>query len=313
MIQDKTNDFDDLNNDLGIDHEASFCVLTDYGQAAEALIEILECSKNKIKKFQSIKIGKVNPSSDLETPVNARSEIKVSLNLLNHKEIFPRFKSKVNVIYEDHFFLVLNKPSRMHSVPHTYLEKDNLLSTLRGNRKYARLMKTNYPDLNRGLLNRLDYNTSGVIIFVKDLDILMYLRENFQDTVTEKTYYAWLEGNLNFTGKVKGYLRPFGPGKEMVKFSEEEVSGSVYSESEFNTKFYDEKRNRTFTHIQIRTGARHQIRVHAQHLGHPVLGDNIYGNKSYNRLLLHAYRYVLKLNSRIYSFRAPCPFEIPPF
>lgn len=314
MTQDNSNKIDDLLEE----HNIRFCVLNGYRQVSDALVETLDCSKNKVKKYYIDSIQK--PKSPecgcigdlkLEQSLDAKAEINVSLNLANHKDVYPRLGAKLNVVYEDQFFLVINKPSKMHSVPLKYLETDNILSSIRGNKKYSYLNTVNYPDLNRGLINRLDFHTSGLLIFVKDLEVFQDLRDNFNSLVKEKVYFAWIEGNLDYNGKVKGYLKPKGPKGEKMVFLQEEESGALYSESEFITKEYDAKRDRTFVHIKIITGARHQIRVHAQHLGHPIVGDPLYSHKTYNRLLLHASRYVLERNGRKYTFNAPCPFDIP--
>ncbi len=299
MIQD-SQQADHLKN---VQENISLCFLRDYSSLGEALLETFNCSKKKLKKY----------GSELDNPVTNQSEVSVSLNIINHYDVFPKMRAKLNVVYEDQFFLVINKPSKTHSVPLSYMEVDNILSSIRGSKRYAYLNQVNFPDLNRGLLNRLDYLTSGVLIFVKDLDVFNDLKANFDDLVKEKVYYAWLEGDCKFTGTVKGWLRPSGPKGAVMEFSKEEISGGIYSESEINTQVYDQKRDRTFVQVKIKTGARHQIRVHALSLGHPVLGDPIYGNKSYNRLLLHAFRYVIQRENRIFSFCAPCPFDIPDF
>ena len=97
--------------------------------------------------------------------------------------IYPIYEGpKIDVLYEDSNCIILNKSPSTHSHPLKYNEKDNCLSFLREN-NYFEALKVNEYNMDRGLLYRLDYGTSGVLVLVKDELDYLHLRDNFNNLV----------------------------------------------------------------------------------------------------------------------------------
>lgn len=191
---------------------------------------------------------------------------------------------KDSIIFEDKDLLVLNKPSGMavHGGSGVSL---GVIESLR------QLM----PDEKRlELVHRLDRDTSGCLIIAKKASVLKRLHEMIREDRMQKSYVALLKGALEDRKlTVDAPLRKFQTksGERMVTVGDDgKVSKTVFI---VNQQFSQT----TLVDIQLITGRTHQIRVHSQHIGHPVAGDEKYGDRDFNaemktlglrRLFLHA-------------------------
>ncbi len=193
---------------------------------------------------------------------------------------------KLPVIYEDEHILVVNKPA-------------GLLSMAKG--EYCA-----EPTLeDYGLLvHRLDRDTSGVVILAKDPETQKMLRKQFQDRKTHKTYYAVVEGRpkqpeaLIDLPIIRNYKHP----TTFMVDASGKASQTYYKVLQQNDQF-------SLLELKPKTGRTHQLRVHLQYLGTPILGDSVYGEAS-SRLFLHAYQLEITIpegDRRI--FTAPVPKE----
>ncbi|MBQ3030609.1 MAG: RNA pseudouridine synthase, partial [Agathobacter sp.] len=147
------------------------------------------------------------------------------------------------------------------------------------------------------VVNRLDRNTTGLLLFGKTLNALQQLGEGIRERSIEKYYRAIVAGELKEELELKGYLLK-DEKTNKVSFHKEQVEGSDYIET--GVKPLVSKNGLTLVEIHLVTGKTHQIRLHLSTIGHPILGDMKYGdekiNKKYyeshkvNHQLLHAYR-----------------------
>ena len=147
------------------------------------------------------------------------------------------------------------------------------------------------------VVNRLDRNTTGLLLFGKTLNALQELGENIRNRSIEKYYRAVVAGELKETLELKGYLLK-DEKTNKVSYHKDQVEGSDYIET--GVKPLVSKNGLTLVEIHLITGKTHQIRLHLSTIGHPILGDMKYGdaqvNKKYydshkvNHQLLHAYR-----------------------
>ncbi len=205
---------------------------------------------------------------------------------------------EMEVLYEDSKCIILNKSPGIHSHPLKYNERDNCLSFLR-KRGYFEALKVNIDNMDRGLLYRLDYGTSGVLVLVKDELDYSHLRDNFNNLVKEKCYLSIVEGRFKSDGEYTSFFRPsLKHGKKMVvsdhlekKFLKETKKGKVLIKS----IHYNTEKNFSLLMIKLKTGLRHQIRAQLSHLGYPILGDELYGGSSSLRIFLHAFYYEIPL------------------
>lgn len=205
-----------------------------------------------------------------------------------------------SIIHEDRDFLVLSKPAGIAAhggsgVSHGAIE---LLRALR-------------PKDTIELVHRLDRDTSGVLVLARRRAALTGLQELIRENRTTKQYLCLLQGKLPRASiSVNAPLRKsiLQGGERMVRVDD---SGKP-SLTHFKT--IDRYAAASFVEATLETGRTHQIRVHSQHLGHPIAGDDKYGDPDFNkamrvhgvrRLFLHAKHFGFELGGKSYAFSAP--------
>ncbi|MCE8553294.1 RluA family pseudouridine synthase [Ruegeria pomeroyi] len=204
----------------------------------------------------------------------------------------------LDVIHEDAELIVVNKPAGLLSVPGRGAHlADCLLSRV----------QAGFPGAL--LVHRLDRDTSGVMVFAQTPHAQRNLGRQFEERKTRKTYVARLWGKLApKTGTVDLPLIVDWPNRPRQMVCHETGKPAV---TDWRVLRYegDTTRVRLFP----RTGRSHQLRVHCQALGHPILGDPFYATgaaQAFPRLMLHSEELRLKHpeSGRSITFRAPAPF-----
>ena len=159
------------------------------------------------------------------------------------------------------------------------------------------------------IVHRLDEDTSGILMFVKDIKLALLLQDNWNNLMKKRGYIAIVEGVMEEKSKtIKSYL---------VKNSQNLMySSKKKGEGQFAITHYKViKENDTYSmlDVNIDTGRKNQIRVHLGELGHHVIGDDKYGEPSnpLKRLGLHAYElsFVHPVTNKLMTFTAPIPKE----
>ena len=187
----------------------------------------------------------------------------------------------LNIVYEDDFLLIINKQPNVAIHP-SMLHYDNSLSN--GVKFYfdsIGLKKKIRP------VNRLDRNTSGLVIFAKNEYVQEFLIKQMQNNTFSKEYLAILEGILD---EKQGTINaPIARKKDSI------IERCVDESGDFSITHYKvikEFYNLSLVNFKLETGRTHQIRVHSSYIGHPILGDDLYGNKSslIYRQALHSYK-----------------------
>ncbi|MDC0111361.1 MAG: RluA family pseudouridine synthase [Emcibacteraceae bacterium] len=205
----------------------------------------------------------------------------------------------LDIVYYDDDILILNKPSGLLSVPGKGQHLSDCLE---------RRAQKSFP--NALTVHRLDMDTSGLMVMGLNKFAHRHLSLQFQNRNVGKTYFAWVYGNLK---KEEGMIdlpiicdwdnRP----KQMVHFKNGKPS---------QTRWHVIKKNKNKTLVRLTpiTGRTHQLRVHMNELGHPILGDRFYAhdealNMSY-RLCLHATEITVMqpIKKTKITFKAPVPF-----
>jgi 23S rRNA pseudouridine1911/1915/1917 synthase len=258
-----------------------FCWLYSETTLKEALKKSLGSSGQLIKRHLS--------SREQSRPVQAREEIFLPLTLVNHGLINPEYHGPhVHVILETKDVIVLHKPALIHCHPLSYEDQNTLLNFLVMNHKWA-AVSINSSHYDRGLLYRLDYETSGVVVLAKSEDYLVSVREHFDSAVRRKFYWAIVEGSFDKEGKWTHFFKAVGvKGMRQKVFDQDEESAHQGTLTVFKVS---EKDGKSLLLINLKTGLRHQIRAQLAHLGFPLLGDELYGGRKAERLFLHALRY----------------------
>lgn len=193
----------------------------------------------------------------------------------------------LNICYENDNLLVINKPQGMVVHPAAGNYSGTLVNALCYKIKNLSTLNGNFR---AGIVHRLDKDTSGLLLVAKNDMSHENLAKQIQTKVCKRYYMALLEGNLkDDDGYVETYIdRAVKDRKKM------EVSRS--GTGKLATTLYRVIKRfpgYCLVEFELKTGRTHQIRVHAKYLGHPVVGDRVYGFKNHPQLkgqLLHAYK-----------------------
>lgn len=201
----------------------------------------------------------------------------------------------IDVLYEDEDILAVNKPEGLVAVAERRrldLSLFEMLCAERGEKLY--------------IVHRIDRETSGVIVFARNAEAHRQLNRQFETRSVAKVYLALVHGIISDDrGEIDKPLRQFGSGRVAVDAQRGKAS---------ITEFRVLERLEAFTLVEARphTGRRHQIRVHLYSIGHPIVGDPLYGDRaiqrSYSRLMLHARRLTLEQpRGKRLTIEAPIP------
>ncbi|MDC1175651.1 RNA pseudouridine synthase, partial [Bacteriovoracaceae bacterium] len=182
--------------------------------------------------------------------------------------------------------LIISKPERVHCHPLSYLESNNCLSFLRS-RGYGEVLKVNKDHYDRGLLFRLDFETSGVLFFTKKESIYEQVRGDFQQVMKEKFYLAIVSNEIEESGTLINVISTKG---KTVKEDEKGVTAEISFEKIGSNDKY------SLIKIKLGHGHRHQIRAQLKLNGTPILGDTLYGGEESERVWLHALSYEIVIN-----------------
>ena len=203
----------------------------------------------------------------------------------------------LKVVFEDDEMIIADKPYNMLSqkASEKDLSANEYLLGYMINK--GELSFEEFQTFRPSVVNRLDRNTTGLLLFGKTLNALQKLGENIRNRSINKYYLAVVAGELQEKLELKGYLLK-DEKTNKVSYHQEQVEGSDYIETGVKPMQYNN--GLTLVKIHLVTGKTHQIRLHLSTIGHPILGDMKYGdekiNKKYyeshkvNHQLLHAYR-----------------------
>lgn len=242
------------------------------------LIENVSGSKNNIKSFLSHELVTVNGKvvTKYNYLLHVNDKVKIGASKIDS------FIGKVNIIYEDDSFLVVDKPSGMLTIA-TEEDKDsnnNLYSVLS---KYVKKKNSNSKIF---VVHRLDKDTSGVLLFAKNEKLKDLLQDDWNNIAT-RIYYSVVYGNTKEEGTIKSYLKE---DNNLVSYSSDtgKLAITCYKKIQSNEDY-------SLLEILIKTGRRNQIRVQLKEIGHPIVGDSKYGHKDKNhkRMMLHAAKLII--------------------
>jgi 23S rRNA pseudouridine1911/1915/1917 synthase len=201
----------------------------------------------------------------------------------------------LDIVYEDEYLLVVNKPKHMVVHPGAGNEQGTLVNALLFHCK-GKLASCNGME-RQGIVHRIDKDTSGLLVCAKDDESYRALSEQIAAHTVDRFYEAVVYGNVKEdSGTIDLPIgRSLKDRKKMaVRLDTRQPDGSLQGAREAVTHFEVLRRYEGFTHLRCRleTGRTHQIRVHLSYLGYPVAGDELYGpQKAIKRLqgqCLHA-------------------------
>ncbi len=232
--------------------------------------------------------------------------VKIALPQPEVEDIFPE-NIPLDIVYEDDDIVVVNKPQGMVVHPAGKLKTGTLVNALMF---HTRNLSGINGKIRPGIVHRIDKDTSGLLVVAKNDFCHNNLQRQIQDKTCHRIYKAVCYGIFqNKNGVIKTDLARGKEHHEMI-FVVPRGQGRM---AETHYSVIDENRGFSLVKFELKTGRTHQIRVHAKHMGHPVVGDKLYGKKDekfgLSGQLLHAERLVLthpKTGERM-EFFAPLP------
>ncbi len=208
---------------------------------------------------------------------------------------------KKNVIFEDNFLLVINKP---YGIPvqggnNVNFNIDLILPILCENNSSIRLV------------HRIDKNTSGILLLAKTKEVAQNITMLFKENKIKKKYLAIVEGKLT---KIIGKITLPVTKKKIAGMEKMVIDPYSKEKAETSYKVIDYKKGLSLLEVYPKTGRKHQIRVHLQSINHPILGDykynstnNVNNEVSNEKMHLHAKEIQFVLNNNKYFFKASLP------
>ncbi|KAK3582395.1 hypothetical protein CHS0354_023939 [Potamilus streckersoni] len=246
------------------------------------------------------------------TRTKVQTAIEEGRVLVNRKDVKPSYKIKPNdhilitfthppapellpeniaidIIHEDDAILVINKPPGMVVHP----AYGNWTGTLANAALYhAKRLSQNITaefsqipekcsSLRPGIIHRLDKDTSGVIVITKTDEAAHFISKQFAARTTKKTYFAITWGKFkNQHGKIETNIGRSNKNRKVMSCYDVNSNDGKYALTEYHV--HDSNRGFSWVELILHTGRTHQIRVHLQYMGHPIIGDKVYGKASLN-------------------------------
>ncbi len=259
---------------------------------------------NKLIKNQKISICK--NICDTRNIVNLGDIVEINFDFLEDSSSVVPTQMHLDIIYEDEWFLVVNKPAGIPIHPSRLHYTDSLSNGIKFYFDSIGLMKKIRP------VNRLDLDTSGLTIFAK----CEYIQETFARQMADKTfqkeYLCFVNGFLE--PKIGTINLPIARKRESI--IERCVDKNNGQPSVTHYEVIKEFSNDSLVKCKLETGRTHQIRVHMSAIGHPLLGDTLYGTKSalIDRQALHSYRitcvHPISKKNLIFESKLPLDMEM---
>jgi len=191
----------------------------------------------------------------------------------------------LDILFEDECLIVINKAAGMvvHPAPGHY-EGTLVHALLHHCKDLAGIGGRERP----GIVHRLDKETSGILVVAKTDESHRYLSKQFKDHSIERTYMALVCGKLKKGGKINLAI-----GRDRIH--RKKISSNTTHPREAETHYNIVERFKTATLVELlpQTGRTHQLRVHMDHLGYPIVGDKVYGGKSVKTFEIETGRHML--------------------
>lgn len=271
-------------------------------QTPDALLQYLlshaKESRNKIKATLQGRGIKVNGKvvTQFDAPLRKGDRIQVARHKNNSA-----FKSRyVKIVYEDRWIVVVEKNIGILSMAagHSSLNVKSVLDDY--------FLKTRQR-CRAHVVHRLDRDTSGLMIYAKDIDTEQILEHDWHGTVYDRRYVAVVSGEMeDDNGTVRNWLKD---NKAYVTYSSPTDNGGKLAVTHFHV--LARTTEHSLVEYKLETGRKNQIRVHSADMGHPVCGDTKYGNGDdpLHRLCLHAYVlcFVHPITKERMEFSTPIP------
>lgn len=236
-------------------------------------------SRTKIKQTLQGQGIRVNGKTVTQFDYQLLPGMKVAVSKTKRNQA--QFKSRyLRIVYEDRWLIVIEKQPGILSMAagHSSLNVKSVLDDY---------FRKSHQKCRAHVVHRLDRDTSGLMVYAKDIDTEQVLEHNWHDIVYDRRYVAVLSGEMEEDeGTIQNWLKD---NKAYVTYSSPVDNGGKLAITHFHVM--DRTTEHSLVEFKLETGRKNQIRVHASDMGHPVCGDTKYGNGDdpLHRLCLHAW------------------------
>lgn len=259
----------------------------------------------KLKKNKHILLN--NSFSNINSIIKLGDEIQINLDFEEESSnIIPK-QMALDILFEDDSLIIINKSSNMAIHPSILHFENSLSNGLKYYFNSKNIKKKIRP------VNRLDKDTSGIVVFAKNEYIQESLIKQMKSHDFKKEYYAILEGFIE--NKKQKIIAPISRKQNSIIEREVSEKGDfAVTHLELIKNFEYNNTKLAFVKFILETGRTHQIRVHSKYINHPILGDSLYGNPSIliSRQALHAYKidFIHPITKKNMEIIAPIPDDI---
>ncbi|MBQ9530961.1 MAG: RluA family pseudouridine synthase [Eubacterium sp.] len=230
---------------------------------------------------KNIKVNKKRCYPEQEIKEDDIIELYLPDDVLKEKEKhydFLKAPKELNIIYEDKNIIILNKKSGVLCHPMKGEYVNTLTSSLK---RYlyenGEWNPENENSFSPAIANRIDRNTSGIVLGAKNFEALKFLGDKIKNRKIKKFYLTICEGKFDKTSDLlEGYLTK-NEQKNIVSVSENETQGAKKILTKYNVLDYSN--GYSLVEVELLTGRTHQIRAHLASIGHPLMNDGKYGKK----------------------------------
>lgn len=231
-------------------------------------------SRSQIQK--AIKNFQIQVNSKSQKPsYSLKENDEIEVNIEENKIKLPQPQEiALDIKYEDEDIIVINKPVNMLTHP-TSIENENTLVNALLN--YTKSLSDLNGEFRKGIVHRLDRNTSGLLLIAKNNIAHEFLAHQIKEKTAIRKYLAIISGNIE---QNEGIIdKPIGRNKRNPEKMAIDEQGKP-SITKF--KVLERLKGYTYLELELKTGRTHQIRVHLSSLGHPIVNDTNYGGKKIN-------------------------------
>lgn len=236
------------------------------------LIDKLDLSRSKVQEMIKQDLVLVNGKTTknsyilrLSDVVEVTGELKIETGALPEK-------MDLEIVYEDDYLMVINKPSGLVVHPAAGHFTGTLVNGLLA---HTNDLSSNNGDLRPGIVHRIDKDTSGLLVVAKNDKVHEALSMQLKDKTLSRVYVALVQGRINHdTGTIDAPI-----GRDPYDRKKMCVTDENSKEAITHFRVLERYKNASLIECKLETGRTHQIRVHMAYINHPIINDPVYGTK----------------------------------
>ena len=256
-------------------------------------------SRNRAKALITNRVVLVNNAITTHPLAELKPGDVVQLDRSKHKKSF--HCKELDIVFEDPYLFVIDKHPGLLSMSNN--SRQQTVQTV-----LNRYLEKGGGRNTSHLVHRLDRDTSGLMVYAKDVQTQQSLINSWQQLVTDRRYLALVKGEFQQTrGRIQSWLTE---DKKFITHSSPVDNGGKYAVTHYNV--LASSNGYSLVECELETGRKNQIRVHMADLGHPVVGDRKYGSDEdpMRRLGLHAYMlcFTHPVTGKHLRFETPVPY-----